>query len=138
MPGGAAAGFPKGVYGIGVRKDLYAGEDKYFKNNPHVAGMAAEDDKIIINPYSNLSAKEREAIMLNEAARVHMRKGLIEAPRFSMTPEQEAAFAKYSKNPVDRLSTLAARILSGDPSALKPTAEQLEYVQKLRQYMGVN
>ena len=52
MPGGAAAGFSKGVYGIGVRKDLYAGEDKYFKNNPHVAGMAAEDDKIIINPWN--------------------------------------------------------------------------------------
>ena len=137
MPSGAASGFAKGVYGIGLRPDLYPGEDDYFRKNPHVAGMAAEDDRIIMNPYSKLNDVEKQAVMLNEAARVHMRQGTMQPPRFALTPEQESAFAKYSNDPTDRASTVAARILSGDPSALKPTPEQQDYVQQLRKFMGV-
>jgi hypothetical protein len=134
---GAALGFPKGIYGIGVRQDLFPGEDDYFRKNPHVTGMAAEDNRIIMNPYSTLKNAEKQAVMMNEAARVHMRAGNIEPPEFKLTPEQEKAFAGYSANPVDRLSTVAARILSNDPSALTPTAEQKEYVQRLRKFMGI-
>lgn len=136
MPGGPSTGYASGVYGVGVRTP-YASENDYFKKNPHVAGMAAEDNKIVMNPYSKLSDAEKQAVMLNEAARVHMRTGLMPAPRFALTPEQESAFAQYSQNPEDRAATVAARILSGDPSALKPTPEQLDYVGKLRQFMGV-
>lgn len=136
MPGGPAAGFPTGYYGIGMR-DPYDSERDYFQKNPHVAGMAAEDDKIVMNPFSKLSDRERQAVIMNEAARVHMRKGLMPAPRFALTPEQESAFANYSQNPQDRAATIAARILSGDPSALKPTPDQLEYVKELRRFMGV-
>ena len=132
-----SAGYPKGVYGIGVRDRLYLGEDEYFKANPHVAGMAADDDKIIMNPYSTLKDNERKAVMLNEAARVHMRNKLVEAPNYDLTPEQTAAFKDYSQDPNDIRQTIAARILSGDPSALKATPAQLEYVGKLRQFMGV-
>jgi hypothetical protein len=137
VAGGAASGFPKTVYGIGVRQNLFSGENEYFRKNPHVTGMAAEDNRIIMNPYSTLKNAEKQAVMMNEAARVHMRAGNIEPPQFELTPEQEKAFAGYSANPVDRLSTIAARILSNDPSALTPTAEQKEYVQKLRKFMGI-
>ena len=137
MPGGAASGFAKGVYGIGLRPDLYPGEEEYFKKNPHIAGMAAEDNRIIMNPHSKLSDVEKQAVMLNEAARVHMRTGNMAPPRFTLTPEQEQAFSSYSADPLDRASTVAARILSGDPSALKPTPEQQDYVQQLRKFMGV-
>ena len=136
MPGGAVTGFPKGVYGIGHRELLYPGEDDYFRNNPHVAGMAAEDDKIIMNPYSKLSDVEKQAVMVNEAARVHMRRNY-NPPRFDLTPDQITALGNYSKNIDDIRQTLAARILSGDPSAGKATPEQLEYVQGLRKFMGV-
>jgi len=125
-----------GVYGVGVR-DVEPGEDKYFKANPHVAGMAADDDKIIINPYSKLSDKEKQLLMLNEAARVHMRRGMIDAPRYELSPEQAKAFASYSNSLDDQRQTIAGRILSGDPSALQPTPDQLDYVSKLRQFMGV-
>jgi hypothetical protein len=135
MPG-ISAGYPKGFYGIGVRQDLYPGEDKYFKENPTVTGMAAEDDKIILNPYSTLSDSEKEAVMLNEAARVHMRRHF-DPPQFQLTPEQQERLGGYSADPADIRATIAARILSGDPSAGKPTPEQQEYVQKLRQFMGV-
>lgn len=132
-----AAGYPKGYYGVGLREQLYPGEETYFKANPNVAGMAAEDDRIILNPYSKLSPAEKSAVMMNEAARVHMRRGLVEAPRFDLTPEQEQAFSTYGDRKLDTMrQTLAARILSGDPSALTPTSDQLEYVKRLRQFMG--
>jgi hypothetical protein len=132
-----SAGFPKGVYGIGVREQLYPGEEEYFKANPHVTGMAADDDKIIMNPFSTLKDNEKQAVMLNEAARVHMRKKLIDAPNFELTPTQKEKFGSYSKDPNDIRQTIAARILSGDPSAGDATPEQQEYVSRLRQFMGV-
>jgi len=132
-----SAGFPNGVYGIGVRDQLYPGEDEYFKANPHVAGMAAEDDKIIMNPFSTLTDKEKSAVMMNEAARVHMRNKLIEPPNYDLTPTQAKQFESYSKDPNDVKQTIAARILSGDPSAGDVTPDQQEYVTKLRQFMGV-
>jgi hypothetical protein len=136
MPGNVT-GYPEGVYGVGMREP-FESELDYFKKNPHVAGMAAEDDKIILNPYSTLKPQEREAVKLNEAARVHMRRGMLPAPRYELTPEQEKAFSAYGTGNIDDIrQTLAARILSGDPSALKPTPEQLEYVKQLRQFMGV-
>ena len=137
MPGGYASGYPKGVYGVGYRQDLFSGEDEYFRKNPHVTGMAADDDQIILNPYSKLTDKEKESVMLNEAARVHMRRRLLPPPQFVLTPEQEEQLKGYSTNQDDVRQTLAARILSGDPSAGTPTPEQTEYVQRLRQLMGV-
>ena len=135
MPG-REKGWPTGVYGIGTRSFLYPGEDDYFRKNPHVAGMAAEDDKIIMNPYSSLSDTEKQAVMLNEAARVHMRRNF-DPPFFDLTPEQQQRFGSYSKNPTDIRSTIAARILSGDPSAGKTTSAQTEYVSRLKKFMGV-
>lgn len=124
------------IYGVPTRK-IYPSEDTYFKANPHVAGMAAEDNRVILNPYSKLSDGEKKAVLMNEAARVYMRTGKAPPPSFALTPEQEKAFGGYSKNAADRKATIAARILSGDPSALKPTPEQLDYVKKLRTTMGV-
>jgi hypothetical protein len=136
MPGNVT-GYPEGVYGIGMREP-YESELEYFKNNPNVAGMAAEDDKIILNPYSKLKPQEQESVKLNEAARVHMRRKMLPSPRYALTPEQEKAFSTYGTGNIDDIrQTLAARILSGDPSALTPTPEQLEYVKQLRQFMGV-
>ncbi len=136
MPGGAAAGYPQGFYGIGVRENLFPGEDQYFKKNPHVTGMAAEDDRIILNPYSTLNDEQKRAVMLNEAARVHMRRNF-EPPRFTLTPSQAERFKGYSSNEADLRATIAARILSGDTSAGDATPDQLDYVTRLRQFMGV-
>jgi hypothetical protein len=131
-----SSGFPRGYYGIGLRPDLYPGEDKYFRENPTVTGMAADDDRIILNPYSTLSDKEKESVIMNEAARVHMRRNF-DKPRFDLTPDQQTKFNNYSQNLDDIRATVAARILSGDPSAGAATPEQLEYVQRLRQFMGI-
>jgi hypothetical protein len=142
MPG-MDKGFPKGVYGIGVREQLEPGEDSYFKENPHVAGMAADDDKIITNPYSKLKEDEMRLLMMNEAARVHMRRNF-ERPNFEITQEQldrplggGMLMKDYSQDMNDIRQTLAARILTGDPSAGNATPEQQEYVARLRSFMGV-
>ena len=48
------------LFGFKIRTKLFSGEDEFFKNRPEVAGMAAEDDTIILNPYSKLSKKHKE------------------------------------------------------------------------------
>jgi hypothetical protein len=125
------------VYGVEERKP-FESESEYFRANPSVAGMAAEDDRIVLNPFSTLSPQELEAVRMNEAARVHMRRG--QAPEFDLTPEQAESLAgtTYQDAPEqDRRATIAARIISGDPSARQPTPQQMDYVQALRALMGV-
>jgi hypothetical protein len=75
-------------------------------------------------------------VALNEAARVIMRRKNFQ-PQFSLTSEQRTAFASYGP-PEAVKATVAARILSGDPSALAPTAEQLAFVDRLACEMGIS
>jgi hypothetical protein len=89
-----------------------------------------------LNPYSPLSEKEMYAVALNEATRVVMATHGDLRPSFAPTPEQEAAFANYGP-PEFIKATVAARILSGDPSALIPTAEQIAFVLRLAREMGI-
>lgn len=130
-----SADLTKGKYGVELR-NLYPSEDNYFKKNTHVGGMATDDNKVIINPYSRLNDKERQAILMNESARVHMRTGNINAPEFTITPEQKKAFESYSPDLNDIKQTIAARVLTGDPSALNKTSEQINYANKLKNYMA--
>jgi hypothetical protein len=106
-------------------REPWPSEDEFFKMRPEVAGLASEDDCVVLNPYSTLSDSEKEAVLLNESARVFMRRSGL-WPTFSLTEEQATSFANYG--PIDSIkATIAARILSGDPSALEPTGEQLAF-----------
>lgn len=118
------------------RRKPYPEEDRYFRENPHVGGMAAEDNAIILNPYSKLSEEELRAVETNERARVMMRTNPDLRPAFSLTPEQAKAFATYGSED-DRRATLAARILTKDPSAGRPTQDQQVFVDTLRRRMGL-
>lgn len=115
----------------------YPGEDKYFKQNPNVGGMATEDGKIILNPYSSLSAEEKRAVAVNEMARLKMQSGDIDRPAFDMTPDQSDFFQTIKRgspygSQQDIRETIVGRILSGDPSAGNVTQPQRAYVDKLR------
>jgi hypothetical protein len=117
----------------------YDSELDFFQKNPTVAGMATEDDRVILNPYSNLSDTEKQSVALNEAARVKMKKDDALKPKFELTKDQEAFLnsnSYQSANDDDRKATIAARILSGDPSAGKPTDEQLMFVDTLRKSLA--
>ena len=111
----------------------------YFKSNPSVSGMAAEDNKIILNPYSKLSKKEQDAVALNEYGRIVMRTNPQFAPNFALSNDQVKFLDSntYKNAPEqDRMATIAARLLSNDPSAGTPTIDQLKFVNKLQEYIN--
>jgi hypothetical protein len=107
------------------QRDPYWGEEAFFAKNPAVAGYAAPDQKVVLNPYSQLSPAEKDSVALNESARLHMMdKGTIHG--FPITPGQQQFFSKtaYGQQPQMARHTIVARILSGDPSAGPYTPEQ--------------
>jgi len=117
-------------FGMEQRSELLPGEDKYFKSNLGVAGMAAEDGKVILNPYSKNKPEEQDAVARNEAARLYMRNNEIK-PSFALTKEQRAQFAgtPYANDEQVMRETIAAHIFSGDPSAKTATQEQKDFVE---------
>jgi hypothetical protein len=125
------------IAGIPIREP-FKGELDYFRKNPSVAGMATEDNKVIINPFTALNEQQKQAVALNEAARVWMRTKKEYAPDFSLTKQQEqfldtTTYRNASKS--ERMATVAARLLSNDTSAGAPTAEQSLFVARLRMAM---
>ena len=124
------------IYGFPVR-DPYQSENDYFKKNPNVGGMATEDNSIILNPHSQLTQEQKEAVAHNEAIRLFMRVNKIQ-PDFSITPEQTRMFAgtDYASNPDALKQTLLARFLTNDPSAGTQTFEQNVWANKLRQSLN--
>lgn len=127
------------IYGVPVREP-YPSELEFFKSNQNVGGMAADDNMIVINPFTKLKSSEVDSVKENEAARIFMRGSI--KPNFDLTEEQisylssNPSYAQASEE--DQKATIAARILSGDPSAGKPTSEQLAFVKSLRKAMGMN
>jgi hypothetical protein len=118
------------LFGFPIREKLYPDEDQFFSDRPEVAGMAAEDNTIILNPYSKLSKKQLGAVAENEALRLDMRKNEF-SPDFEVTPEQVKFFegTEYADNPTAMKQTILARVYSGDPSA-NATPEQKQALKK--------
>ena len=87
--------------------------------------MAAEDGKIVLNPYSSLKEQEKMNVAKNEAIRLWIRDNKPELP-FEVTKEQSKAFSKteYGSNPQALKETIVARVLTGDPSAMATPAQQ--------------
>jgi hypothetical protein len=121
---------PKGIQ----MREPYAGELDYFKKNPSVAGMATEDNKVILNPYSNLKPEQYQSVAINEAGRILMRKPDLK-PDFELTSQQKAFLdttTYRNATEEERKATIAARLLSDDPSAGIPTAQQDAFVKTLK------
>ena len=118
------------LFGFSIRRKLYPGEDKFFMKRPEVAGMAAEDNTIILNPYSPLSKKQLGAVAENEALRLKMKQDKF-VPDFEITPEQSKFFegTEYAKDQPEMKQTILARIYSGDPSA-KATTDQKKILKE--------
>jgi hypothetical protein len=119
-----------------LRQNLFDGEDAYFKSKPDVTGMATEDGRVILNPYSKLSEQERGSVYKNEASRLHMRSN--GTPGFSLTQKQADFLdgnAYKDASDDDRRQTILARIISGDASAQDYTDEQLSHANTIRKAM---
>lgn len=120
--------------GIQMRKP-YQGEMDYFSKNPKVAGMATEDGKVILNPYTQLKPDEYQSVAYNEAARLLIKKEPSLRPDFELTQQQQSfldSSTYLNASDEDRKATIAARLMSGDPSAGAATAEQTLYVETLK------
>jgi hypothetical protein len=119
------------MYGM---RTPYKSELDFFKGRPEVAGMATEDNKIILNPFSSLSPQEKMAVAKNEALRIYMRLNDV-SPTFDLTKAQKSMFmgTEYEKDPLSAKQTILARILSGDPSAKDATLDQTLEAQKLQE-----
>ena len=119
-------------YGVPLREP-YPSELDFFRANPNVAGMATEDDQIIINPRLADDPQNYRAVAQNEAVRVLLRQNELPRPKFELDPELLRRFGAYSSDPQDIRETVAARWISGDPSAPAPsTPEQASYLDALR------
>jgi hypothetical protein len=123
----------KGLLGqFSKTRPLYSGEDSYFKANPQTAGMATDDNYVILNPYSNLSPQQLSNVQANEAARLYMRE--FGTPNVSLTNEQQSNLAGTNYKDADeeaRKATILARILSKDSSGGIPTLEQQEAIKPM-------
>lgn len=129
---------PQSVYGYAVRNP-HKSEDTWFAMNTNVTGMAAEDGRIVLNPYSGLSDENKAAVAKNEAIRLFMRENKVD-PKFRVTPEQVKFFTgtEYGKpgNEGFMRQTLVSRILTGDPSAGNATEEQRKVAQDIMQQLS--
>ena len=112
----------------------YPSENDFFQNNKQVAGMAAEDNQVILNPHSGLNPDEKRSVKTNEKVRVWMRKNGV-SPVFALTPEQKTMFKGYGSEE-DIRHTILARAISGDPSTGKMTPEQLAEKDKVLSSLG--
>lgn len=123
----------------GLLRTPVGDEDGYFKSNPHVGGMADfQSGKIVLNPYSKLSDDEKNAVAMNEWARLLMRQNKI-TPNFEITPAQQKAFGSYGGgDPLAIKETIVGRIVSGDPSALDATPQQHQIAEQIKKLMQYN
>ena len=127
--------YGKRFFGFEVRQP-FDQELRWFTENPETAGMATEDNRIILNPYSNLNKKQKEAVIKNEASRLHMR-SLGVVPPFELTKEQIESFrgTPYEGNLNAIKETIVGRIVSGDKSAGKFTPEQKAFADNVLRHM---
>ncbi len=127
---------PQSVFGYAVRQP-YQSEDAFFLLNPNTTGMAAEDGRIVLNPYSGLKYEQQLAVAKNEAIRLFMRESQID-PQFKVTSEQMKSFqgTAYATNEPALRQTLVSRILTNDPSAGNVTDEQRKAAQSIMQQLN--
>ena len=123
------------IHGYEIREP-YESENKYFKQNPSVSGMATKDNRIILNPFSNLNPAQKGAVLKNEAVRLFLRERNIN-PTFDITDEQRNLFkgSPYEKDETALKHTIIGRILSGDSSAGTPTSEQIDWAKTVHKVL---
>jgi hypothetical protein len=113
-------------------REPYPSEVEYFRQNPKTAGMATKDNRIILNPFSQMDGVQKASVIRNESARLLMRNDKRHTPVFSLTDEQKKTFSSYPGSTQDRRETIIGRLVSGDPSAGTPTAAQSHYAKRVR------
>ena len=94
-----------------------------------VPGYAAEDGSVVINPVQQPGVNY-ESVRINEHVRLLIRGGKVQPPNFQITTAQQQRFKDYGSLD-DIRATIAARLVSGDPSAGEATEEQRSYMNSI-------
>ena len=129
--------------------DAAESELEFFRKNPHVAGYAAEDNVVVVNPFKQMTPEERRAVIELESARIFMRQNYAARPTresFPLTEQQRQTFGpggtlQYRPHPAPAdpeqsiRETIASRMLVGDPSAGTNTQAQEKFLEELRARM---
>ena len=130
LGGGLSSIFSHEDIARSMLRSPYDSELQFFKDNTHIGGMATDDDRIILNPHSPLSEREKHAVMMNEFYRLLMKKIPSQTPL--PTFDQLQSFSTYG-SPRQIGETVMGRLMSGDPSAGTASPQQTEYMNLLRQ-----
>lgn len=117
-------------------------EMDYFKKSQHVAGYAAEDGQVVLNPFASVYANQelaplaKESVKRNERLRLYLRDQNI-SPDFPIAPHQIQMFKRYApeylNNPTAMRQTILGRLASGDPSASPYLPEQQDALLSIMQ-----
>ncbi len=107
-------------------------ELQWFQTVPHIAGYAADDNQVVLNPYSSLTQSQRACVLRNELLRVFMRTLAI-TPDIELLPSQIDAFRKtvYATDEDALRQTIIARIASGDASGGQASDHQVAFAHAL-------
>lgn len=111
LPGGA------------VWRAPWPSEASWFRANPYVAGYAADDDRVVLNPCSQLKPRQFASVLINEAVRVYLRRRPRRCPLHTLTAWQRTLYASYGR-PIDQVHTVVARLAARDRSAGRPNGAQ--------------
>lgn len=122
-----------GVKQYGEIRQPYPSENTFFANNTHVAGMAAEDNKVVLNPYSSNTPAGQQLVAKNEGVRLYLIDNPSSLSNFKLTDQQKKNFKGYSSDINDVRSTIMARAITGDRSAGNLTMEQAINALRIRQ-----
>jgi hypothetical protein len=108
-------------------------EKAFFKRQPEVAGYAAPDNRVVLNPFLQRTDQQKAAVIQNE----RIRHFLMQNPQqftFQFAPHQSkwATGNEYRKSPASFQQSIIARILTGDDSLAPYSPEQLEAAKKVQ------
>lgn len=130
-------------FGFKVRKETDE-ERQFFKGRPDVAGYAAEDNSIVVNPYNDhmRDPNKRRGLINIEGARLYIRsKNYKAADLPDLTKDQRKFLMElpspsgkgkgYSTDELDLRATALSRYIGGDTSFPKSSDEQMAFAKSL-------
>jgi len=130
-------------FGFKVRKENDK-ERQFFNGRPDVAGYAAEDNSIVVNPYNEhmRDPNKRRGLINIEGARLYIRSRNYKAAdlpdltkdqrKFLMElPSPSGKDKGYSTDELDLRATALSRYIGGDTSFPKWSNEQIAFAKSL-------
>jgi len=126
------------VYGQGLglaplaqmypQRQPFPSEMQFFQQRPEVAGYAADDRSVVLNP--NFGGSQ-ESVLANERFRHLFQDNPGMLPSEMTALPHQVPSQQYAENPQALAATIIARLLSGDPSAAPYTWQQSEAAMKV-------